>query len=250
MLEAARDADGVVEGDRERGWRLAAPIEWLDEGLIRARCAGVDLSLSVVDETDSTQAEVERRRIRAEVRRFQQSGAAVKVIIGAGATRYSGWIATDLPAFDILKGGHWARLFPRRSIDRMLAEHVFEHLTAEQFAAFLGRARAYLKPSGRIRIAVPDGNHPDADYIARVRPGGSGPGAAEHKLLYTCAQMGALLRQSGYQYTLLEYFDAAGLFQRRPWEAQDGFIRRSAAHDRRNAAGELRYTSLIVDCWL
>jgi len=65
-LEAARDADGVVEGDRERGWRLAAQIEWLDEGLIRARCAGVDLSLSVVDETDSTQAEVERRRIRGD----------------------------------------------------------------------------------------------------------------------------------------------------------------------------------------
>jgi predicted SAM-dependent methyltransferase len=31
------------------------------------------------------------------------------------------------------------------------------------------------------------------------------------------------------------------------WEAADGHIRRSARHDRRNADGMLRYTSLIVD---
>ena len=38
-------------------------------------------------------------------------------------------------------------------------------------------------------------------------------------------------------------------FQQREWRVEDGFIGRSAAHDGRNADGQLRFTSLIVDCW-
>ncbi len=192
----------------------------------------------------------EQRRIRAQVRQVQQAGDAVKLIIGAGQTRYAGWIPTDMPAFDVIKAEHWRQLFPPQSIDRLLAEHVFEHLTTAQFSDFLRLARRYLKPTGRIRIAVPDGFHPAADYIERVRPGGIGESAQDHKTLYTCALIGDLLRAGGYHYQLLEYFDAAGAFQWQPWDAADGFINRSAEHDRRNADGNLNYTSLIVDCWL
>ena len=148
----------------------------------------------------------------------------MKVIIGAGQTRYAGWIATDVPSFDVRRCQDWARLFPPGSIDRMLAEHVFEHLTVEEFAEFLMAAKAYLSSIGRMRIAVPDGHHPDSDYISRVRPGGSGEGAFDHKVLYNFDIIGQLLHEKGYKFDLLEYFDEAGQFYRRPWSAADGSL--------------------------
>ena len=193
---------------------------------------------------------VEQRRIREEASGAWRHGRAVKVIIGAGSTRYPGWIATDIPAFNALLPAHWARLFPRGSIDRMLAEHVFEHLTEAQLGDFLAMARGYLAAGGRIRIAVPDGHLPDPAYIAAVRPGGSGTGADDHKVLYTGERISEVIAAQGYRIDLLEYFDADGVFHRQHWSAEDGIVKRSAAHDRRNTDGKLRYTSLIVDCWL
>ena len=192
----------------------------------------------------------ERLRIRQEVARTLDQAKPLKVIIGAGRTRYDGWIATDMPAFDVLTAADWARLFPPGAIDRMLAEHVFEHVSLADFARFLQIARRYLAPAARVRIAVPDGCHPDSDYIESVRPGGTGIGADDHKTLYTFASMGEALAANGYRFELLEYFDAAGRFQRRDWRAEDGYIGRSALNDRRNRNGELKFTSLIVDCWL
>lgn len=193
---------------------------------------------------------LEQRRIRAEVRQAVDGGRQVRILVGAGQTRFSGWIATDTPAFDVREPEHWALLFPPESIDRMLAEHVFEHLTMAEFGGFLTSAKQYLSASGRVRIAVPDGNHPNQAYIESVRPGGSGEGADDHKALYTSALISALLREQGYQFALLEYFDEAGQFHQRTWSADDGFVGRSADHDRRNRDGQLNYTSLIVDCWL
>lgn len=192
----------------------------------------------------------ERRRIREAVDQARQRGDPVKVILGAGDKAQVAWVATDIPAFNVLQAGHWQGLFPPRSINRLLAEHVFEHLTTEQFCRFLDIARNYLTADGRIRIAVPDGNHPDPEYIERVRPGGRGIGADDHQVLFTCRLFTELLDQCGYHYAFLEAFDEAGAFHKQPWSAGDGFVSRSADHDRRNADGELRYTSIIVDCWL
>ena len=188
-------------------------------------------------------------RVRDEVRRALQSDNPVKIIMGAGQTRFEGWIATDMPAFDVRNSDHWRALFPPASIDRMLAEHVFEHLSTAELARFLHTAADYLSPGGRVRIAVPDGYHPNADYIKSVRPGGIGVGASDHKVLYTCDLIGELMRKQAYQFELLEYFDAEGQFHQREWSAEDGFVGRSADHDARNADGRLNYTSLIVDCW-
>lgn len=179
-----------------------------------------------------------------------QSGQPLKVIIGAGITEFDGWIPTDIPAFDILKHEHWAVLFQPNSIDRMLAEHVFEHLTADQFQDFLRIARIYLSDEGQIRIAIPDGYHPDPSYIDHVRPNGIGVGADDHKVLYTCDSMAEMLTDQGYDFQLMEYFDADGHFHQVAWHTEDGFIQRSAQYDKRNLNGNLAYTSLIVDMWV
>lgn len=192
----------------------------------------------------------DQQRIRGSIQEALNAGAPVKLIIGAGRPKYDGWIHTDIPAFNVLDAGHWAQMAPRAAVDRILAEHVFEHLTAAQFGIFLDNAKPHLSAGGRIRIAVPDGHHPDADYIERVKPQGLGAGADDHKVLYTAELMGSVISERGYQFELLEYFDADGQFNRREWRQEDGFIGRSALHDWRNADGVLRYTSLIVDCWL
>jgi predicted SAM-dependent methyltransferase len=196
------------------------------------------------------------QRIRQQQRAWQReiaaqraNGQPVRLVIGSGGIPQPGWITTDLPNLDVLKANHWQRIFGPYRADRLLAEHVFEHLTTEQFSAFLHIARPFIAPEGFIRIAVPDGNHPDPDYIARVRPGGTGRGAADHKVLYTCDLMSSLLATNHYDFRLLEYFDPDGEFHRQAWETADGMISRSAEHDHRNQARPLSYTSLIVDCW-
>jgi predicted SAM-dependent methyltransferase len=46
---------------------------------------------------------------------------------------------------------------------------------------------------------------------------------------------------------LLEYFDGTGAFHQEPWETDEGMIHRSRQFDERNADGEPRYTSIILD---
>ena len=196
------------------------------------------------------------QRIRQQQRTWQRqiaahraSGQGVRLVIGSGGIPQPGWIVTDLPNLDVLQADHWRRIFGPYQADRLLAEHVFEHLTTEEFSAFLEIARPFIAPSGFIRIAVPDGNHPDPEYIDHVRPGGGGRGAHDHKVLYTCNLMRSLLAANHYDFRLLEYFDQDGEFHREAWEPADGMIDRSADHDHRNQAKPLSYTSLIVDCW-
>lgn len=191
----------------------------------------------------------QQEKIRQQVVTCYESDQPIKIVIGAGLTEFDGWIATDIPAFDILKHEHWAILFQPNTIYRMLAEHVFEHLTEAQFQDFLRVARSYLAKDGRIRIAIPDGNHPDPAYIERVRPNGTGEGAHDHKVLYTCDKITRLLDHEGYEYELVEYFDGGGQFHQIDWDNADGYIKRSAGNDHRNAKNPLSYTSLIVDFW-
>ena len=190
---------------------------------------------------------IKRRQIRKSIIKMQSQNELVKIVIGSGGLEIKGWILTDLPVLDVLNVSHWKEIFPIASIDRVLAEHVFEHLSDQQFKQFLHNIRPYLTPNGSIRVAVPDGFHPSPAYIDYVRPGGSGAGADDHKILYTYKIMGDLLNECNYQYQFLEYFDENGQFHQREWDVEDGLIRRSADHDRRNKEVHLSYTSLIVD---
>lgn len=186
-------------------------------------------------------------RLRAAALRL--SNQPLKVVIGAGPTHYPGWMLTDIPFLDATDAAQWKRIFSKGGIQRILAEHVFEHLTTEQFCQFLRAIRPLMAPDGFIRIAVPDGFHPDADYIEWVKPGGIGPSSDTHLLMYDYQLLTDLLRREKYQFCLLEYFDENGQFHKTDWDAEDGMINRSADHDRRNKARPLAYTSLIVDFW-
>jgi len=141
----------------------------------------------------------------------------------------------------------WERYFQRDSVDALLAEHVWEHLTYEEGRTAAQLCFAFLRPGGRLRIAVPDGMHPDPDYIKAVKPMGSGPGSEDHKVLYTWKSLTSVLDSVGFVTRPLEYFDDRGNFIAAEWDPEGGMITRSARFDTRNRDGILHYTSIVFD---
>jgi predicted SAM-dependent methyltransferase len=120
-------------------------------------------------------------------------------------------------------------------------------LTPEQGKRGIQLCYRYLKPGGKLRIAVPDGFNPDHDYHEYAKPGGSGAGADDHKIFYTVESLGQALAEAGFQVEKIEYFDSSGVFHQNNWSESDGYIHRSLANDPRNKDGKPNYTSLIID---
>jgi predicted SAM-dependent methyltransferase len=176
------------------------------------------------------------------LRRDARRSKPLKVVLGSGETHFDGWLATDQHVLDVRVPEDWAALFDEHSIDRLLAEHLFEHLSEDECLASFLLCYRYLKPGGRLRVAVPDGLRPDPEYIEEVVPPRDG-----HQCLFHVDTLSALLAAAGFRTEPVEYFDIEGQFQARPWSAADGHIHRSVARDRMDDGGELGYTSLIVD---
>jgi len=165
----------------------------------------------------------------------------------AGVRLDEGWYATDIDTLDITLEISWANHLLLLRVDNIMAEHVWEHLTEEDTLLANRNCFKFLKRKGALRLAVPDGYHPDPNYIEYVRPGGSGFGADDHKILYTYKTMTEKLERAGFKVNLLEYWDEHGKFHYVDWTDEGGRIVRSRRYDKRNANGELKYTSLIVD---
>ncbi len=184
-----------------------------------------------------------KRRVRA-LRERIAAATPLNVVIGAGATEFPGWINTDREVLDIVSPRDWAGLFAVNSIDHMLAEHVWEHLSKEQGRIAAGECYRYLKPGGLFRTAVPDGYRRDPAYVAEASPPNDG-----HQVLYNIDTFTELLESAGFMVTPLEYFDADEQFHAVPWNEQEGHVQRSIRFDSQTAFQRdgMFYTSLIVD---
>ncbi|MGF1506508.1 MAG: hypothetical protein ACFB51_15455 [Anaerolineae bacterium] len=170
-----------------------------------------------------------------------------KIIIGAGGHAQRGWVRSEIDELNLLEEADWAKYFEPGQIDAMVAEHVWEHLTREQGLAAARRCCQYLKPGGHLRIAVPDGLHPEAAYIEWVKIDGVGPMADDHKVLYTYRTLSDLVKEAGLVPRLLEYWDEDGVFHQNPWDPDDGYISRTPRFDYRRRHGIEQYTSLLID---
>ncbi|NQT22052.1 MAG: methyltransferase domain-containing protein [Candidatus Omnitrophica bacterium] len=170
-----------------------------------------------------------------------------KIIVGASGVFQRGWVSIEKEFLNLLRPEDWKRYFLENSIDAILAEHVWEHLTREEGILAAKLCYRYLKPGGYLRVAVPDGLHPDLDYIERVRPGGFGYSSWDHKLIYTHKTLKEIFELAGFRIELLEYFDEKGLFHYKEWNPTDGMIRRSKRFDIRNRKGKLKIISIILD---
>jgi predicted SAM-dependent methyltransferase len=189
------------------------------------------------------------RRLRHEysiydLRKQMGSTRPLNVVIGAGGTAFEGWFSTDSNILDITSPHDWRKLFKPESIDRLLSEHVLEHLSEPECKMALTQCYRYLKPGGLLRIAVPDGYRKDADYVAEVSPPKDG-----HQVLFTVDTLVPLLESVGFRATPLEYFDAQETFHFFQWDEADGYIERSLRFDTQEEfkRDNLFYTSLIVD---
>jgi len=178
-----------------------------------------------------------------------QSHQAIRIVVGASGVADEGWLATNIEFLNLLKENDWTKFFEPGAVSAMLAEHVWEHLTEEEAVVAAQNCYKYLKPSGYIRVAVPDGFRPDPSYIKWVRPDGIGPGADDHKQLYTYRTLSDVFEKVGFRVELYEYYDETGNFHFKEWNPQDGMIRRSRKYDERNQHGEVRYTSIVLDAF-
>jgi predicted SAM-dependent methyltransferase len=192
-----------------------------------------------------------RSKLRHWVRKYRLahlSGRRSKrIVIGSGGTRFEGWVPTEKDELDLLNESDWQRYFEESSLDAILAEHVWEHLTFTESLLAAQICYRYLKSGGYLRIAVPDGYHPNPNYIEDIKPGGIGLGADDHKVLYTYDTLSNVFESTGFKVNLLEYFDEEHHFHFVDWLSSDGFIERSRRFDSRNSDDPLAYTSIILD---
>jgi predicted SAM-dependent methyltransferase len=171
----------------------------------------------------------------------------IRLSVGAGGIVHSGWISVDQCDLDVTCRDSWERFLGTARANAILAEHVWEHLSPADALAGARNCLRFLEPGGHFRIAVPDGFHPDPAYRRAVEPGGTGEGADDHRVLYDCETLTALLQEAGFHVRLLEYFDRDGRFHFNEWDPAEGMVRRSSRFDRRNDSRPLTYTSLIAD---
>lgn len=186
-------------------------------------------------------------RFRVLLTRVKRSSGPINVVIGASGKGNIGWLSTERLWLDITKSDDWSKFFEHNQIHRILAEHVLEHLTPLELEGAIRNFHLFLRPGGSVRAAVPDGNHVSDAYIQRVKPGGYGAGSDDHKVLYTFAVLRDIFLSHGFTVTGLEYFDDSGYFHHSTWNVEDGYIRRSLAHDERNEPGTNNYSSIILD---
>ena len=111
----------------------------------------------------------------------------MKIIVGAGKTKYNGWVSTQENELNLLNLEQWERLKENEEIEAILAEHVWEHLSLEDGIKAAENCYKFLKPGGYVRCAVPDKNFKNALYQSMIKVGGPGHEshqAAEHKMVY------------------------------------------------------------------
>lgn len=175
----------------------------------------------------------------------------ISIIVGAGDTKYNSWIATDYPYLDITDLENIKKNFKNKEVAKILAEHVFEHLTLEDGIKSIINLKFLLKSKGTIRIAVPDGYNPNEQYINRVKPGGTGAGSDDHKILYNYKSIIKLFDED-FKIELLEYFNENGKFVFNSYEnnQKNGYIVRSRFNDIRNTKNKINYNSIILEAKL
>lgn len=169
-----------------------------------------------------------------------------KVVVGAGdVVRGNDWICTNEEELDVHNEDDWKFLFGDKKAVAIFSEHVWEHLSNPDKA--IKNAFDHLTYLGVLRIAVPDGFHLNPEYINSVKPGGTGAGADDHKILWNYLSLTSALKKAGFKVLPKEWWDEHGNFNTNRVEYHLGVVNRSFEKDERNADGKPNYTSLIID---
>jgi predicted SAM-dependent methyltransferase len=171
----------------------------------------------------------------------------INLVVGAANTKFKGWFSTDIVTLDVTNEDNFRKYFKDRKIDRILAEHVLEHLTSDEIKIMVRNFYKFSSKNVNIRVAVPDGYHNDVNYINYVKPGGTGEGAHDHKHLFNYKSLSSYFETVGFQTYPREFWDENGKFHSNYSNDENGIIRRSFINDTRNSNRVPSYTSLILD---
>ena len=211
-----------------------------------------------------------RRRLFKDIAAAERKGEKLRLNIGAGGTKYSGWISIEKIQLDITKSEDFIKFFKPGMIRNLLAEHVIEHIDLHEFEKFLFDIKPFLTEAAIVRIAVPDAMHPSGYVRELTMPNGLEPGADDHRYFYSIFDMQEIANKAGYELSPLEYFDENGIFHYKEDNWDQGYILRSSrnykgrfTHDEKEMKNminsipknlqhhfidnKISYTSLIVD---
>ena len=178
---------------------------------------------------------------------YLRTHSEILLNVGAGKSKFKRWFATDIDTLDVTEEKDFLKYFSEKKIHKILAEHVLEHLSNDDLVKMLKNFSKYTTDEVNIRIAVPDGFHPDKNYIERVKPGGIGDGAHDHRNLFDYKSLTKLFEKYGFKSKPVEYWDDKEEFHTNYSNDNNGFIERSFLNDSRNKDGKPHYTSLIID---
>lgn len=184
---------------------------------------------------------VRRLLTRWSLRRAAAAGR-LRIMVGAGPVRLEGWVATDIDSLDLLREESWGSVLRTESVAAILAEHVWEHLDEAEGREAARICFKYLQPGGYLRVAVPDGLHPDPAYLDLVAPPADG-----HRVLFDYRTLASLFEQAGFEVRLLEYYDESGIFHGQDWSLEEGRVTRSRKVCGRAPVGGFDYTSVLLD---
>lgn len=143
------------------------------------------------------------RQVYLKAKRYYQFTNSQKIVIGSSNIPQTGWLLTNEDELDITQRDDFVKYWKPNTRLAFLAEHVWEHLTLEESEKALRNCFEFLGCGGRLRIAVPDGFHPDPEYIEYVRPGGTGLGSDDHKVLYNYHLLSEALKMLGFNFICL-----------------------------------------------
>jgi len=181
------------------------------------------------------------------IKKISNNPSELRLVLGSSRVFDKGWIPSDIEYLNILNHDHWKKYFNKESIDAMLSEHVWEHLTLEEGMIAATNCYHYLKKGGYMRIAVPDAYNPNKEYFEYAKVGGVFSGKDGHKVFYNYKSLSTLLQKVGFETKLIEYFDEHGKFHSKDWDVKKGKIHRSSYFDKRFDKSNPNWTSIIID---
>ena len=181
----------------------------------------------------------------------------INIILGAALTHQKNWFSSNEQWLDISNTSHWRKIFKSKQIiNNAVAEHVFEHLTRRETIKALKLIYGALKHNGNLRIAVPDGNNPNHEYIKNVGIKGIGADAQDHKQLLKYEEIKELMENAGFKVTLKEGYKSNGELIINFIDPIKGFILRSRSNHKINKLKQSKVagwnypdsiSSLIID---
>ena len=146
----------------------------------------------------------EKYIFKVKIKEAKKNKKPIQLIVAAGDQSRADWISSEWYVLNITEHKSWKKYFSFNEVDRILAEHVFEHFDNKQTKNCLNNIHNFLKSDGCLRIAVPDGYFPDKKYIDWVKPGGLAPGAEDHKILYNYQTL-KKFRKNKFKCKLVEF---------------------------------------------